>query len=136
MRKEIIAPTVEPEPEKKSRWGILKLPDRTVVGKKSALDNIKIEKDIVIPKEAYDIIAENVKEPIPKPKLKSVVIKCLEGFLGGLLIAFGIINSGNFREVAAKLGGEPAMYIQLYQGGVLLMILGSIIIYDVVKGVK
>lgn len=139
MRKEISAPTpVEAPPLERLKYSLLNLPDRTVVGKKNVLEQIKIKKDVVVPKEAYDLFED---EPVKKTKKltsnrKKYILLGVEALAGGFLIAFGVINAGSYYEEASRMGGTLANIFYTYQLGTLFMILGAFIGYDAVRRVR
>ena len=133
---EIPSPKVETSSNLSAKQSILKLPDRTVIGKKSALSDIEIKKDVVLPPETFEIDTDLKTTPIvKKTNRKKVLYLGAEGFLGGFIIIFGIINTGGFYQIASVFEGSIAKVFSIYQIGYIFMTLGMIIIYDSVKRV-
>ena len=67
-------------------------------------------------------------------ELMGVGILVLKLVAGLALIFFGLVNTGSFYTNAGKMGGMLATIFYEYQAGTLMACVGSILLYDLVKG--
>ena len=67
-------------------------------------------------------------------ELIGVGILVLQIVAGLGLIFFGLVNTGSFYTNAGKMGGILATVFYEYQVGTLMACIGSILLYDLIKG--
>lgn len=132
MRKEIPAPTIDDTPLTKVKQTFFNQP------KKTAHKVVVIKKDNPIIDD--DRVHFPTIEDLPKQKVKvnkkKVMFLAIEGFVGGFLTVFGMINSAGLSQIAAKYEGSLAQFLYIYQLGTVFIVIGLIVIYDTIKRVK